>query len=496
MDGDTGRISRRRALVGLLAATTATFGAACDLLSSSPAPPTASPSASPSPSPSGPGAGQPVATSVQIVAGASPAGPSALAAAFPAAASPAGAAQPGLPPIVPGRLPSPVASPGTVGSPSVVGSPGPPPGSSPVPGQIVSAVASPQPLPIALGRPGLLAVEAGGRILLVDPEKQQPTRALVASPDSSEPLWMPDGRSLVYVGGLGPAAELRLIGAAGGSLRRLTANARPEHGAAWSPRGALLAYALPSALGADSQPDPSAPEEVWLLDVSTGQDRKLADGFDPCWSPDGQWIAYATNGQRDGRGPRDNAIRVVSVDATDDRPLLAVSDLPPDLLPAFTIPFRPQTLRLRAPAWSPTGLQLVASADGHTSLVWTFDVRGQNLRPWAVAYEGGVGRARWSPDGARLAIESQPATGVAVVTVAEIASRREATIGGPEQGFQALGPAWAPDAARLAVVATILPSRRTEQRRATLHLYAADATPLGDLLTEPELRTPAWGAAP
>ena len=368
------------------------------------------------------------------------------------------------------------------------------PGRSPSPAS--SPGASPSPFPIALGRPGLLAVEQEGRILLVDPERQQPARTLVASPDTAAPRWSPNGRSLLIRAGLGPAAELRLISPEGGPGRRLTGNSRPERGAAWSPRGDRLAYALPRALGPGGSDDPSEPEEVWLLDVATGSDRKLADGFDPAWSPDGRWLAYATNGQHDRQGPRSNAIRIIQADGQGDRQVLAVADLPADLLPAFGLPFVPATIRLRAPSWSPDGQRLVASADGHTSMALTFDERGQGLRPWALAYEGGLGRAHWSPDGMRLAIESRPATGVGVVIVAEIASRRETPIGGPTVGFQASGPTWAPDGRRLALIAASLPARHNEPRETALQLFGPDGTAQGDLLAEPGLRDPDWGRAP
>ena len=385
---------------------------------------------------------------------------------------------PPIPTASPSPQPSPIPSPSPrTGPPLIVPSPSP----SPVP---------------ALGRPGLLTVERDGRILLVDPERQQPVKTLVGSPDNAAPRWSPDGRSILFVQGIGPAAELRLISAGDGIERRLTSNSRPERGAVWSPRGDQIAYTLPRAVGPGGADDPGSPEEVWLLDVQTGTDRKLVDGFDPAWSPDGRRLAYASNGERNERGPGNNAIRVVGADGQGDRQVLAMSDLPPDLLPTYGLPFSPGTLRLRAPAWSPDGQRIVASADGHTSMALTFDERGQGLRPWALAYEGGVGIARWSPDGSRLAIESQPATGVDVVVVVDLANQHEVPIGGPSVGFKAFGPTWAPDGRRLAVVVGKPPGRRDDPPESALRLFDLAGAALSDLIAEPGLEQPDWGRAP
>jgi dipeptidyl aminopeptidase/acylaminoacyl peptidase len=107
-----------------------------------------------------------------------------------------------------------------------------------------------------------------------------------------------------------------------------------------------------------------------------------------------------------------------------------------------------------------------------------------------------VGRARWSPDGARLAIESLPATAMRIVILVEIGRRRETTIGGPTVGFQASGPAWAPDGRRLALIASGPPARRTERPESALRLFGPDGTSLGDLIAAPGLRDPDWGRAP
>jgi Tol biopolymer transport system component len=351
-------------------------------------------------------------------------------------------------------------------------------------------------VPLILGRPGPIVVEQAGRLLVVDPEQAGSSRVLAASADNREPRWSPDTRGVLLVGGSGPGAELRLVSSAGGALRRLTSNSRPEYGAVWSPRGDRVAYTLPGSLGPDGKDDPASPAEVWLVDVATGNERKLVDGFDPAWSPDGRWIAYATNGQRDQQGAHNNTLRVISVDGQDDRPLLEMGDLPADLLPSTGLPFKPGIVRLRGPAWAPDGQRLVASADGHTSLALTFDPRGRVLGAWALAYEGGVGRARWSPDAARLAVESLPATGIDVVVVVDLISRRETRIGGPAANYQASDPTWAPDGRRLALVAASVPARRGDPRETSLRVFGTDGAELGRLLTEPDLRDPDWGRAP
>lgn len=474
------RLGRRRMLLGLLGVSGLALASACDAT-----PPPAPSSSAPPATPPGTSSSGPARTPGAAALASSPAGPTSPPAGPPAPSgpvattvqivpappgSPVPAARPGPPLVVPGRSPSPLASP--------------------------PALASPSPVPLVLHRPGLLAVERDGRIVLVDPEGGQPPRTLVDGPDNAAPRWSPDGRAVLIVGGVGPAAELMVAPAAGGSPRRLTANRRPERAAAWAPDGRQIAYTVPRSLGPDGAVDPREPAEVWLLDLATGQERKLADGLDPAWTPDGRALAYATNGQRDERGPRDNAIHIVSLADGQDRPVLTVADLPADLLPAFGLPFRPGTLRLRAPAWSPDGLWLVASADGHTSMALMFDRRGQGIRPWALAYEGGVGRACWAPDGARLAVESQPATGVEVVVLAELASGRETRLGGPNAGYAALAPAWAPDASRLAVVAASLPGQEEKPRSAAVRVLGPDGANLGQLLDGPGLRALDWGRAP
>ena len=365
-----------------------------------------------------------------------------------------------------------------------------PPGlASPSPGAVrsPSPAASPTPGPLA----GTLVYARAGSIVVQTAAGGEP-RTLVQGSDLSSPRWSPDGQSVLFTGGVGQAAELHVVSATGGAPRRLTSNARPERAAAWSPGGDRIAYSLPRSVGPGGAPVPTEPEEIWIVELASGAERKLADGFDPAWSPDGTRLAYATNGGRTDDGAALNAIHVVQADGSGDREVLAVAAIPQDLQSTYDYPFRPSTVRLRAPSWAPDGSRLVASADGHTGLAVTFAEQGQDLQLWALAYEGGVGRARWAPRGDVLAVESRPATGVDVVLVVDLASGVERRIGGIQDGFSARDVAWAPNGGRLALVAGPPTEQPGPDRAPTeLRLHLADGSPVRSVASGP-LDDPDW----
>ncbi|MCC6613745.1 MAG: PD40 domain-containing protein [Anaerolineae bacterium] len=111
----------------------------------------------------------------------------------------------------------------------------------------------------------------------------------VASWDDS-PRWSPDGASLLLVS-LDPnyGSELYHLPLDGGSVEPLTRAAGNDDQAVWSPDGGRIVFmSLREGL-----------RRIYLMDSDGGDLRALtspdSNASNPTWSPDGRWIAYVTD---------------------------------------------------------------------------------------------------------------------------------------------------------------------------------------------------------
>jgi Tol biopolymer transport system component len=112
--------------------------------------------------------------------------------------------------------------------------------------------------------------------------------------------WSPDGTRIAFTSRTGPDGTLAVfVMKADGSERRQVTHLSPEDGRAqwpvWSPDGRRLAIQV-------NGNDPKVKTcHIWVVDVSTGDARKLAAHSQPyldetpSWFPDGKRIAFQSN---------------------------------------------------------------------------------------------------------------------------------------------------------------------------------------------------------
>jgi Tol biopolymer transport system component len=210
-------------------------------------------------------------------------------------------------------------------------------------------------------------------IFVVNPDGTGLKNLSADTPFDSDPVWSPDGRSLLFRGTFG----LYTMNADGSNRRELRGDIAPVEWS-WSPDGSRIAFVVQRF-----EPDWLV-EELWLMGADGESMAMLAsDAAMPSWSPDGQRIAF-------GRFPRDGEldIRVINVDGTGET--------------ALTDP----ELAAQEPAWSPDGDRIAFTSLSHPG-IYTINLDGtdlQRLSPERARDEGAV----WSPDGSMLAFTSRP----------------------------------------------------------------------------------------
>ncbi len=107
-----------------------------------------------------------------------------------------------------------------------------------------------------------------------------------------DPVWSPDGASIVFTSDREGSADLFRVKADGTSLERLTTNAAYDDQAAFSPDSTQLVFVSTRNGGF---------AHLWTLDLRTRRAKQLTAGsgmggdFRPSWSPDKQWIAFSSD---------------------------------------------------------------------------------------------------------------------------------------------------------------------------------------------------------
>jgi TolB protein len=169
-------------------------------------------------------------------------------------------------------------------------------------------------------------------------------------------------------------------------------------------------------------------EGIWALDVAAGAMSFVPhteDGFQPAWSPDGDWIAFS----RDSGG--DAELWKVRTDGSDLTQLTnnAAEDW--------------------EAAWSPDGTKIAFTREGAGGSTSIMRIAAGGGGEQAVTPAGGFdGAPDWSPDGTRIVFNRfLPTRGNRIFTVAPSGKGlTQVTDGGPND----VHPAWSPDGTRIA----------------------------------------------
>jgi Tol biopolymer transport system component len=182
------------------------------------------------------------------------------------------------------------------------------------------------PTKIVVARPdlgGKISFVRGKDTWLYRPRTSE-TRKLISG--TTEARWSPDGKSIVFT----RADGLYLADGDGANERRVAVGSG-FRGPIWAPDGTRIAWQQNLATN-------QAAGDIWVLELGSGAQLKVAHGAHPAWAPDSKRLAYVTVPGDDP--PRRSELRLVNYAGEHD--WVVVKDLPLNT-PAIGIPQNEQS---------------------------------------------------------------------------------------------------------------------------------------------------------
>jgi Tol biopolymer transport system component len=251
----------------------------------------------------------------------------------------------------------------------------------------------------------------------------------------TDPLWSPDGKMLLARSappGSPVVVDIWVMAANGSGLLNLTEDLPDSFAPNWSPDSEWIAFA------SESEGD----YEIYAARVDGSERVRLTNDpafdLDPSWSPDGKKLAFISD--------RHNGDRKVYVMNVDGSGIMRLTDI---------------TGEARFPQWSPSGGELAFVLDDS---LWLMNADGSNQRKVSGTVQVASFLApRWSPDGRWVLFTGRkPAELHDNVFYVGVNDQAPTRLTDDSQDY--VSGSWSPDGERVAVIAIPQPFQLLQAR--------------------------------
>jgi Tol biopolymer transport system component len=272
------------------------------------------------------------------------------------------------------------------------------------------AAATTSQVPTASPPTGHVSFMRGANVVVRDiAANSNAAQALVLPATATQGDWKRDGTRAVFLAGSGEKTEMWMVNRDGSGLAKVGVLGRysTPH---WSPDGASVLYSFNNPVSGNTN-------EIWTVSADGTLRRKLADGYDAVWSPDGQRIAFASTPTSSASGqPAKNAIRMINAQGKNEWSPITTDTTSPKFTP---LEWQMNDARVvDAPQWSPDGKEVTLRVqNGHGAYVTTDSLNGGFGRFIAVYFDGVAHGFSYSPNGKDIALGSGGQSGYETIVI-------------------------------------------------------------------------------